>query len=409
MKKFVNVTATILLTICFVYKAKSQDAHINFVDIELDSAYKLAKAENKLVFVDCYTTWCGPCKYMDANIFTKKEVAEYYNDNFINVKLDMEAGEGEIFAGWYEVRSYPTYIFLDLSGRRKQLVHRTVGSMDAERFIQFGRDASDTSARIGEWRNRYSQGERAPDFLKSYVQKLYDAGYSSDAREISFWIYQDLNWNNIDSTDAKILLRFINGNAHPLYNSMIDNLSKLESVADGELLYRTLIGGYMTAVWQGMKSENPSEIMLRTLKKIDELNFSGKEKMKWEIEIFYAERNDLERYLELAPQFAEKYNMDNSLVLNSVAWKIYEKTEDKKILTKALRLVNRSVLLDANYNNLDTKMRILYVLGKKREAFALANEISEMIESNEALAGRKEDHDAVIIAMKSGENIREQD
>ena len=409
MKKFVNVTATILLTICFVYTAKSQDAHINFVDIELDSAYKLAKAENKLVFVDCYTTWCGPCKYMDANIFTKKEVAEYYNDNFINVKLDMEAGEGEIFAGWYEVRSYPTYIFLDLSGRRKQLVHRTVGSMDAERFIQFGRDASDTSARIGEWRNRYSQGERAPDFLKSYVQKLYDAGYSSDAREISFWIYQDLNWNNIDSTDAKILLRFINGNAHPLYNSMIDNLSKLESVADGELLYRTLIGGYMTAVWQGMKSENPSEIMLRTLKKIDELNFSGKEKMKWEIEIFYAERNDLERYLELAPQFAEKYNKDNSLVLNSVAWKIYEKTEDKKILTKALRLVNRSVLLDANYNNLDTKMRILYVLGKKREAFALANEISEMIESNEALAGRKEDHDAVIIAMKSGENIREQD
>ena len=407
MKNFVNVTATILLTICFVYMARSQDAHINFVDIELDSAYKLAKAENKLVFVDCYTTWCGPCKYMDANIFTKKEVAEYYNDNFINVKLDMEAGEGEIFAGWYEVRSYPTYIFLDLSGRRKQLVHRTVGSMDAERFIQFGRDASDTSARIGEWRNRYSQGERSPDFLKSYVQKLYDAGYSSDAREISFWIYQDLNWNNIDSTDAKILLRFINGNAHPLYNSMIDNLSKLESVADGELLYRTLIGGYMTAVWQGMKSENPSEIMLRTIKKIDELNFSGKEKMKWEIEIFYAERNDLERYLELAPQFAEKYNMDNSLVLNSVAWKIYEKTEDKKILTKALRLVNRSVLLDANYNNLDTKMRILYVLGKKREAFALANEISEMIESNDSLAGRKEDHDAVITAMKLGENIRE--
>ena len=407
MKKFVNVTATMLLTICFVYMARSQDAHINFVDIELDSAYKLAKAENKLVFVDCYTTWCGPCKYMDANIFTKKEVAEYYNDNFINVKLDMEAGEGEIFAGWYEVRSYPTYIFLDLSGRRKQLVHRTVGSMDAERFIQFGRDASDTSTRIGEWRNRYSQGERSPDFLKSYVQKLYDAGYSSDAREISFWIYQDLNWNNIDSTDAKILLRFINGNAHPLYNSMIDNLSKLESAADGELLYRTLIGGYMTAVWQGMKSENPSEIMLRTIKKIDELNFSGKEKMKWEIEIFYAERNDLERYLELAPQFAEKYNMDNSLVLNSVAWKIYEKTEDKKILTKALRLVNRSVLLDANYNNLDTKMRILYVLGKKREAFALANEISEMIESNDSLAGRKEDHDAVITAMKLGENIRE--
>jgi thioredoxin-related protein len=409
MKKTLKIAGAILLTISSIGSLSAQDAHINFVDIELDSAYKLAKAENKLVFVDCYTTWCGPCKYMDANIFTQKEVADYYNENFINVKLDMEAGEGEVFAGWYEVRSYPTYIFLDVSGRRKQLAHRTVGSMEAERFIQFGKDAADTSSRVGEWRARYAEGDRDPEFIKEYVQKLYDAGYSSDAREISYWLYQDLNWGEIDSTDAEILLRFINGNAHPLYASMMENLTKLEKVADEEMLYRTLIRGYMTSVWQGMRSEDPSVSFKNAMTDADALNFSGKEKMKWEIELFYAEQQDPERYLELAPQFAQKYNMDNSIALNSVAWAIYEKTDNKKTLGQALDLVNRSVELDANYNNLDTKMRILYALGKKKEAIALSSEISELIDGNDALSTRKEGHDAATAAMKAGKDIKELD
>lgn len=406
MKKLVS---TALLTVMAVLASFGQDSKIHFVDIELDSAYKLAKAENKLVFVDCYTTWCGPCKYMDANIFTQPEVADFYNENFINVKLDMEAGEGEVFAGWYEVRSYPTYIFLDVSSRRKQLVHRTVGSMDAETFIQFGKDASDPEVRIGELRTRYAQGDRDPEFIRDYVMKLYDAGYSSDAREISYWLYQDLNWNTIDSTDADILLRFINGNAHPLYEGMMSNLSALEKVADPDMLYRTLIQGHMTTVWRGLRAEDPSISFNQAMKEVDAMNFSGKEKMKWEIELFYSEQQDQERYLELAPMFAEKYSMDNSTALNSTAWAIYEMTDDKKALTKALNLVNRSVELEADYNNLDTKMRILYVIGKKKDAIALGKEISEMIDESEGLAGQKKTHDEVVAAMKAGKNIKELD
>lgn len=406
MKKLVS---TALLTVMAVLTSFGQDSKIHFVDIELDSAYKLAKAENKLVFVDCYTTWCGPCKYMDANIFTQPEVADFYNENFINVKLDMEAGEGEVFAGWYEVRSYPTYIFLDVSSRRKQLVHRTVGSMDAETFIQFGKDASDPEVRIGELRTRYAQGDRDPEFIRDYVMKLYDAGYSSDAREISYWLYQDLNWNTIDSTDADILLRFINGNAHPLYEGMMSNLSALEKVADPDMLYRTLIQGHMTTVWRGLRAEDPSISFNQAMKEVDAMNFSGKEKMKWEIELFYSEQQDQERYLELAPMFAEKYSMDNSTALNSTAWAIYEMTDDKKALTKALNLVNRSVELEADYNNLDTKMRILYVIGKKKDAIALGKEISEMIDESEGLAGQKKTHDEVVAAMKAGKNIKELD
>jgi thioredoxin-related protein len=405
-----NQLKTLILTFSLLFATVTlhgQETKINFLNIELDSAYKIAKSENKLLFVDCYTTWCGPCKYMEANIFTNSEVAKYYNDNFINVKLDMEKGEGEVFAGWYEVRSYPTYIFLDLSGRGRQLAHRIVGSMDAESFMQFAKDAQNEDVRIGEMRNRYFSGERNPEFIRNYIEKLYDSGYSSDARDISYWLYQDLDWSSIDSTDANILLSFITGKSHPLHDGMMNNLSNLEKVADQEMLYGALTRGYMTAVWQGLRSDDPSKNFEQALKEINTLDYSRKEQVKWEVSMFYYEQQGEDEYFDLAAQFGEKYCFDDATRLNSIAWTMYEMTSDKKILINALKLVERSVVIEADLNNLDTKMRILYALNKKKEALSVGAEISTIIESSEAFSDKKASHEEVLKAMKAGNDISE--
>ena len=57
-------------------------------------ALEKAKKEDKLVFVDSYTTWCGPCIKMAKNVFTQESVGSFYNQNFINIKLDMEKEDG---------------------------------------------------------------------------------------------------------------------------------------------------------------------------------------------------------------------------------------------------------------------------------------------------------------------------
>jgi len=103
-------------------------------------AEALAKAEkeDKLVFMDAFTTWCGPCKRMAASVFPDEMVVEFYNANFINVKMDMEKGEGPGLAQKYGVRSYPTLLYIGADGK---VVHNASGARPSEAFIELGQEA----------------------------------------------------------------------------------------------------------------------------------------------------------------------------------------------------------------------------------------------------------------------------
>ena len=59
---------------------------IEFFHGSWDEALELAKKEHKAIFMDAYAEWCGPCKRMAKNIFTQKEVGDFFNKHFINVK-----------------------------------------------------------------------------------------------------------------------------------------------------------------------------------------------------------------------------------------------------------------------------------------------------------------------------------
>lgn len=97
-----------------------------------------SKKQNKPIFVDAYATWCGPCKYMTYNVFPEEKVGEFFNENFINYKFDMEKGEGPKFASEYRVTAYPTFLFIDKDGA---VQYRSMGGKQADAFIQLGNDA----------------------------------------------------------------------------------------------------------------------------------------------------------------------------------------------------------------------------------------------------------------------------
>lgn len=70
---------------------------IKFEDITFNEALKKAKEQGKLIFMDCYTTWCGPCKMMSNQVFKQKQVGDFFNQNFVNLKVDMKRVKDEIY------------------------------------------------------------------------------------------------------------------------------------------------------------------------------------------------------------------------------------------------------------------------------------------------------------------------
>ena len=88
--------------------------------------------DHKLIFVDIYAVWCGPCKAMAKNVFTQAKVADHFNSQYVNFAVDAEKGDGIDLAKRYGVESFPTYLFIDGTGK---LVYRIEGALAADAFL----------------------------------------------------------------------------------------------------------------------------------------------------------------------------------------------------------------------------------------------------------------------------------
>ena len=145
----------------------AQNRSISFDSSGLEAPIAKAKSNNRLIFVDCYTSWCGPCKEMSKHVFTQDSVADFFNSNFINVKLDMEKGEGPAIQKEFHVEAYPTYLLLN-SNRR--IIYRFAGAVPADTFLSRIKKGMDTLNRIAILNERYNSGERTKDLLQEYVK-----------------------------------------------------------------------------------------------------------------------------------------------------------------------------------------------------------------------------------------------
>ncbi len=134
MKNRIGKWTFVLGMMCMLMSMmKSSEAEIEFKTMTLAEAQSLASSSGKLIFIDCYTSWCGPCKWMTANSFNNEEVAKIYNGNFINLKVDMEkdADRADI-AAKYEVKVYPTLLFINAKG---DLVRKEIGAKEANALM----------------------------------------------------------------------------------------------------------------------------------------------------------------------------------------------------------------------------------------------------------------------------------
>lgn len=161
-------------------EAQKAEDGVNFVEGKtLSEALAMARESGKMVFVDCYTTWCGPCRMMSAEVFPQKKMGDYFNEKFVNLKVDMEKGEGPELGKRFEVRAYPTFLFLDAEGEE---VNRIVGGdPDVDRFLAQVKRGMEGKG-VAAMEARYDEGERDTTFLLDYLEVL-EAAYDSRKNE----------------------------------------------------------------------------------------------------------------------------------------------------------------------------------------------------------------------------------
>lgn len=410
MKKNILLLTAILCTVL------GYSQGINFEKGSWKEVLEKAKQTNKPIFVDVYTSWCGPCKMMNKDIFPLESVGSYFNNTFINYQIDAEKGEGVSLAKLYNVNAYPTYVFINPKG---EFVYKFMGSMAADEFIKKAKEALveyNNPKPIAEWEKEYLTKKNDPNFLLEYMNKrvtlslpnadllneyiqlipekqrnteLVMEFYKKDGYflDVTSAAYQNLKLNETLFLEKKLPVGNMMG------SSVVTTISKAAKTKDVKLL-NAAIAAY--------------DILSEETKAV-----SSKEALYM---VYYKESNDNENYVKYACQLSDKWmkNTNEVLVekskasvakfeldakagkygqldaenygqgkaffeqvdkaktmrgLNENAWEVFTRTEDKNILNQALTWSKRSLeLAPDNAQYLDTNANLLLKLGFQKEA-----------------------------------------
>lgn len=173
---------TVIILIILMASQLSIGQGIHFKEMPLKQALELARQENKILFVDCYTSWCAPCKLLDKSVFAQAKVGDVFNSQFVSIKLNMEQEELRPLAQQYNVRAFPSLLFLDADG---QLLHKVVGYMQAEDLLHNAQIAlHQPDMQLATLNKRYDAGERDVTFLTNYINTLQRASERARIRQV---------------------------------------------------------------------------------------------------------------------------------------------------------------------------------------------------------------------------------
>lgn len=355
------------LILGFLLAGSTMNAQITFEHGTWEEVKAKAEKENKPIFVDAYTTWCGPCKWMSKNIFSQKQVGVYMEQNFIAYKMDMEKGEGPDFAKVNKVVAYPTLLYFDARG---EMIHKGIGARDADGLINLCNAALDPSKQLVSFVKKYESGTRDKDFLIAYLGVLSSCG---EELEEPFKVY----WGKISDAEkqTKESLDLMAGVTsgfrdfkNPIAQYLLEHKAAYENAANKEYVAELLENSYSYGIWNLAKIEDKKEAKAFTKALLEAFPESKKE-VKKRLAYMKATMETPPNTAKVEKTYAQYLKVtDNWAELNSAAWNVYEKKDDLKKLKEGLTWIDRSIGIEENYFNVDTKAFLLYKMKNYKEA-----------------------------------------
>lgn len=381
-----------------------------------------AKAENKYIIMDCFTTWCGPCKFMDANIFPLKESGDFFNANYLNVKVqfDSTANDSEEVKAWkkdmkmiekeYAINAYPTYLIFDPNGNA---VHRAVGStLKAVDFIARGKAGMVPETQYYTQLKKYTNGEKDPAFLRKMALMAADAYDTKSAAKISSEYMASMT-DMFTKENIEFISKFTSKSSDRGFALMMENGDKVDAIIGQGKTKSKLTGIILTEeVLPGIRKVNSDKtitspdytaIVAAAVKKYPAFSneitdYTEKTKIN-----YYLSKKEWSGFKNEVLAYMSKYG-ENKLTpaeLNSYAWGVFENCKDMTCVTEALDWSRKSFKDKDNHMYLDTYANILHKMGRTKEAIEAEEKALAMIPDTDPES--KKTYQATIDKMKKGE------
>lgn len=349
---------------------------------------EIAQKENKLIFFDANTSWCGPCKWLAKNTFTDENVGVFYNKNFISYELDMEKGEGVELAEEFKITAYPTLLFINAEG---QIVHRTAGAMDAEKFLELGEIAIDPERNLAGMQRRYKKGERSQEFIRAYLSRLSEAG--KPLKEILDWYFYPLSDEELlTDENFEVIRKYINSPDLPQFRFLMKNRSAFGDIASAKEVSDKIYNVYRSHLFGALYSNDSLKWEIAK-SEVKDSSMEDPDKLLAFVDMYYFSRKkNWTAYLNAVDYYATTYESDNWESLNRYGWQIYknENIVDASDLKRALSWVDQSITVKNCYANNDTRAALLYKMGDKKGALKAAKTAIAVATEEEDTSGTEQ-------------------
>jgi thiol-disulfide isomerase/thioredoxin len=375
MKKYFSL----LILLAFISgNAPAQNRSIDFEQGNFKALLAKAKKENKMIFIDCYTTWCGPCKWMAKNIFTNDSAADYYNQNFINAKIDMEKGEGIEIAKEYSVQNYPTMLYLNAEGEQ---MHRICGSSPTQEFIQNGKDALDPEKQMAGIKTQFNKGKTTAEIATDYFASLHNACLSANQEVTEYFntvqpeeYKSEANWN--------IIRKYVNEYFTETFQVFEADRAEFSNLYGKETVDQKISEVYTSSLKTAIRNNDDAGFN-SLCDKLRKSKTEDAEKTILRAQVSRSEnKEDWKEYSKLASEYISGYAAEEADDLNNFAWTFYEHVDDPQMLARAEGWAKTACELVNNYANNDTYAAVLFKLNKKKEAEAAAKKAISIAANN---------------------------
>ncbi len=251
-----------IIAACFTGLTISLNAQIEFTEIKTkadwDQAFESAKQEDKLVFLDIYATWCGPCKYLENSVYVDSLLGNYYNDNFVNLKMDGESEFGRSIAGKYALGAFPTMYYIEDSG---DLIITIVGVREAGPLLALGKNVNQSGEKLSRLEASHKEGNLNYEDLIEYQSILNTLEQTERANELGSEIINTMGMVELmDPSNKDLVLSSTFNIDSRVFSAIRDNPSGAREAWGEEGVEKLLSGIYNDALFEAITNKDQALI-----------------------------------------------------------------------------------------------------------------------------------------------------